>query len=729
MKLILLNLVLAIISGIVSAYLVLVKRDRRSKVVAFLVMGASLWASGYAMEMFSIGLPEKLFWAKFQLLGMALTNVMPIFLAYFFDRDEWVTRKSIMGLSLVPLAFLAIVATDVNSGLIFSSVSLNLVQTFHPLIIEYGPIASGFLIYTYLWLVASFGFTAFHARGHSSIHWKKIVVSVVLFMLPVLSSIDHNFLYGGTTVDYTPAIFNILAIFCSVFIPLEMRDGSIFPLEYASILGEMKDMVILVDQYERITYVNPAAKRSFKKFFGAAEDDIVGRKLGRFIEISVTLDDESNEIELGNTSFDFSSFTLRDWMGRDKSWGFILRDITDRVTIEKKLQTLHRYAVQIANSGSFGEVASITKNALKDGLGFKEGCLLVFREGEVDLHINWGIDDSIMKEVASDPATIENLLKISEPLIVPNFNDFLSDLNFREVKALKRTTVVVPIQSDRETTGLLALYDGVENQFSEDDMNLLEIFGGHVGSAIQDIRHEDALHKRQEDEIKMILEGAGRVSSMVRHDLRGPLQTVKNAVYILKTAPDKITQMDPIINKSIDYMVKILEDLQYQDQPGNYNKVTLKLNTLIQQTLDYQMIPDHIKVETDLYENPVEHLMDKIKIQRMLDNLIRNAIEAMGDGGTLTISTRKCKHGTELKISDTGSGIEDMSKLFTPFHTTKINGMGLGLISVKQTLDAHNCMLEVESEPGKGTTFTIRFPEDPDYMGNSATKLSSITTT
>lgn len=729
MKLILLNLVLAIISSIVSVYLVVVKRDRRSKVVAILVMGASLWAFGYAMEMFSLGLPEKLFWAKFQFIGMALTNVLPIFLAYFFDRDEWVSRKSIMGLSLVPIAFLVLVLIEGGSELVFAGVELNNMHQFSPLIIEHGPAAVGFLVYTYLMLFISFGFAAFHAMEYNEIHWKKIEISIIVLTLPIISSINHIFIQGGTTIDYTPIIFNTLAVFCSIFIPFEMRTGSIFPLEYASILGEMKDIIVLVNKDQRIIYVNPAAKRVFKESFGVDEDSIVGLSLESVIDLGVSLKEEANEIELGGTSFDFSTFTLRDWMGRDKSWGFILRDITDRVALEKKLQILHKYATQIANSGSYGEIATITQRALEDGLGFKEGCLLVFKEGKVSYHMNWGLGDTILREIFSDPATVENLLMISEPKIVPNFNDFLRDLHLGEIDAMEKTMILVPIQIDRETTGFLALYDGLENQFSEEDMNLLEIFGEHVGSAINGIRHDESLHKRQEDEISMILEGAGRVSSMVRHDLRGPLQTVKNAVFILKTAPDKITQMDPIINKSIDYMIKILEDLQYQDQPGTYNKVKLKLNTLIQQTLAYQMIPDHIKVKTDLCENPVEHYMDKIKIQRMLDNLIRNAIESMVDGGTLTISTRKCKHDTELKISDTGTGIEDMSKLFTPFHTTKINGMGLGLISVKQTLDAHSCMLDVESEPGKGTTFTIRFPIDPDYMGNSATRLSSITTT
>ena len=729
MKLILLNLVLAIISSFVSAYLILMKSDRRSRTVALLVIGASLWTFGYAMEMFSLGLPAKMFWAKVQLIGLTLTNVMPIFLAYFFDRGEWVNRKSIMGMSFIPIAFSVLVVTDGNSGLVFSGVALNLLQQFSPLIIEYGPATIGFMIYTYILLVVSFGFAAIHAREYSKVHWRKIVVSLILFTLPVLSSIDHNFIHGGITIDYTPVIFSVLAIFYSVFIPLDMKDWSIFPLEYASILGEMKDIVILVDKKERIKYVNPAAKRGFKKFFDADEDNIVGRSLESFIDLGLTLKDEANEIKVGDTSFDFSTFTLHDWRGRVKNWGFILRDITDRVALEKKLQILHKYATQIANSGSYNEVSSITQKALEDGLGFKEGCLLVFKEGKVDYHINWGIGDKVLRDVVSDPATVENLLKVIEPQIVPDLNDFLREIHFGEIESMKKTMVVVPIRVDGETTGFLALYDRLENQFIEEDMNLLEVFGGHVGSAIQGIRHEEALHERQEDEIRMILEGAGRVSSMVRHDLRGPLQTVKNAAFILKKSPDEITKMGPIIDRSIDYMVKIMEDLQYQDRPGTYSKARLNLNMLIKQTLVYQIIPDHITLKTDLCETPVEHFMDKIKIQRMLDNLIRNAIEAMEKGGTLTISTRKCKYGTELKISDTGLGIKDMNKLFTPFHTTKINGMGLGLISVKQTLDAHSCVLEVESELGKGTTFTIKFPEDPNYMGNSATRLSSITVT
>ena len=117
--------------------------------------------------------------------------------------------------------------------------------------------------------------------------------------------------------------------------------------------------------------------------------------------------------------------------------------------------------------------------------------------------------------------------------------------------------------------------------------------------------------------------------------------------------------MGPIINRSIDYMVKILEDLQYQDQPNHYDKAKLNVNTLIEQVLTQLIVPDNITVKTNLCEDPVEHMLDKIKVQRMLNNLFRNAFEAMAEGGTLTISTRKCLHGTEIKVQDTGIGVED----------------------------------------------------------------------
>ena len=90
--------------------------------------------------------------------------------------------------------------------------------------------------------------------------------------------------------------------------------------------------------------------------------------------------------------------------------------------------------------------------------------------------------------------------------------------------------------------------------------------------------------------------------------------------------------------------------------------------------------------------------LDKVKMRRVMDNLIRNAIEAIGNGGRLTISAREDEHGIVIEVADTGIGIpeSEMENLFKPFYTTKSSGIGLGLTYCRWTVEAHKGTIEVE---------------------------------
>jgi len=120
--------------------------------------------------------------------------------------------------------------------------------------------------------------------------------------------------------------------------------------------------------------------------------------------------------------------------------------------------------------------------------------------------------------------------------------------------------------------------------------------------------------------------------------------------------------------------------------------------------LKYQLV-------TDFKEIPRVDA-DPHHLRRVFLNIIKNAIQAMPKGGTLTISAKKLNEHVELEFSDTGIGIpeENMKKLFTPLFTTKSKGIGLGLSICKDLVEAHNGQIEVKSEVGKGTTFTIKLP-------------------
>jgi signal transduction histidine kinase len=146
---------------------------------------------------------------------------------------------------------------------------------------------------------------------------------------------------------------------------------------------------------------------------------------------------------------------------------------------------------------------------------------------------------------------------------------------------------------------------------------------------------------------------------------------------------------------------------------------TVDLNALIQETvqlLDAQFkAPGHPAIKADLQLDaslgPIK--ADPIQMQRVLQNLLLNAVDAMPQGGTMTLSTRKDNGFTRLEISDTGEGLtkEECSRLFTPYYTTKQHGTGLGLAIVQSVISDHGAKISVESEPGKGTTFQIVFAE------------------
>ena len=127
----------------------------------------------------------------------------------------------------------------------------------------------------------------------------------------------------------------------------------------------------------------------------------------------------------------------------------------------------------------------------------------------------------------------------------------------------------------------------------------------------------------------------------------------------------------------------------------------------MQEQLDAHGITLHLEGLGDLGQVALQHVF-----RRVLLNLVQNAVDAMPQGGTLTIRGQREETQVRLEISDTGSGIptDQFPLLFTPFHTTKSEGTCLGLYVVQQVVAAHEGEVTVTSAPGQGTTFTITLP-------------------
>ena len=211
----------------------------------------------------------------------------------------------------------------------------------------------------------------------------------------------------------------------------------------------------------------------------------------------------------------------------------------------------------------------------------------------------------------------------------------------------------------------------------------------------------------------------GQVAAMVGHDLRNPLTGINSAAYYLKTklgskADKNLIEMLGLIEKDVKYSDKIIADLldYSRELRLEYSETTPQLIT--KEILSLIEVPKNVNV-LDLTENEPKIEVDLEKVKRVFGNLLKNAIDAMSDGGNLKITSKRTKDNVEIIITDTGTGMtkEIMEKIWTPFFTTKAKGMGLGLPICKRIIEAHGGKITVESEVGKGTKFTVTLPIEP----------------
>ena len=138
------------------------------------------------------------------------------------------------------------------------------------------------------------------------------------------------------------------------------------------------------------------------------------------------------------------------------------------------------------------------------------------------------------------------------------------------------------------------------------------------------------------------------------------------------------------------------------------------LNKLLEKALEEIQIPSTIQISTDLNSSLPQIMLDLMKIKRVFSILIKNAVEAMPNGGRLVISTGISGDRILATVSDTGIGIPEAAheKIFVAFGSKKKGGFGLGLAAAKAIVEAHGGSISFESEVAKGTTFTVAMPVD-----------------
>jgi len=386
-----------------------------------------------------------------------------------------------------------------------------------------------------------------------------------------------------------------------------------------------------------------------------------------------------------------------------------------------KIAALHESASKLAYVKNRKEAFNATLDSLRSVLGFQWAGISVVEGGVaryvayigVELPKDWVIPldqpsitarvvrtgrSQLIHDVRLDPEYIHAPIEGREE------PPFLSEL-------------AVPVKVDDKVVAVINVEKKTVAAFTEDDRRLVEILAEHLASALSRLRRVDELERLVDERTRDLLDAermaaAGSVASMVGHDLRGPLQTIKNAVYLIRRAPEEMEELLKTIDNAVEYAAQMLEEIRHRTRESPLKTEPVDLAGLIRKAADDAALPPPIELILSLGEGLESISLDPMKIRRVLDNLIRNAVEAMLQGGSLTLSAEKRKDHIVIKVRDTGKGIpkEILPNLFKPFHTTKPKGTGLGLAYCKRAVEAHGGTITAESREGEGTTFIITLP-------------------
>lgn len=214
------------------------------------------------------------------------------------------------------------------------------------------------------------------------------------------------------------------------------------------------------------------------------------------------------------------------------------------------------------------------------------------------------------------------------------------------------------------------------------------------------------------------LSGLGELVAGVAHEVRNPLAVIKASVQMLEQEMDQgcqdaelthvmaqeIDRLDSVVNALLDFG----RPSQSQFGPVDAHRVLGEVVLLTKQFAKQQ----NVKVIDETVEGLPEIRTDEDRLKQIYVNLISNAIQAMPEGGKLTVTAAAREGYLRIAFADTGIGIspEEKERIFDPFHTTRAEGSGLGLSIVHRIVDAHNGYITAESEPGAGSIFTVGLP-------------------
>lgn len=294
-------------------------------------------------------------------------------------------------------------------------------------------------------------------------------------------------------------------------------------------------------------------------------------------------------------------------------------------------------------------------------------------------------------------------------------------------------SVVLAVLGEEQLLGMLVLRDErLREAYSSEEIELFRGVAASIGVTLQNSQVYERMKERDR------LAALGQMAAGLAHEIRNPLGSIKGAAQFLQPAgqqppdPAGLREFLGIIVEEVDRLNKIVSQFLDYARPYRGDQTPLDINDVVRKTLHLLESKEghaHVEIVTNFLEGLPQVRADAQQLRQVFLNLSLNAIEAMPTSGRLQVSTglrRSTRRGAaaaflEVRFRDTGVGIPpgDQRNLFIPFFTTKEKGTGLGLPISQRIIENHGGTIEVRSQPGTGSTFTVLLPVEADAYASS----------
>ena len=315
--------------------------------------------------------------------------------------------------------------------------------------------------------------------------------------------------------------------------------------------------------------------------------------------------------------------------------------------------------------------------------------------------------------------TYEKYLKLIHPEDVERARSIIKDSIENKKPFSYYHRIILP-------TGEVKIIKAHGEVYLDENNTVSEMFG--TGHDVTEIRQaEEELRKTNskliETQKELIynekLAALGRFSSGIAHEIRNPLANISSLAQLISKADIDIKNKRRLnyIITNVDIANKIIKNLLSYASPGDldfsYKNIKEILDSILE-SVEARCKENNINIVKEISDDLPLLYLDKLKLESSFMNFVSNSIDAMFDGGTLTVRAKENKERNEIIIDfvDTGTGIppENMDKILEPFFTTKDDGVGLGMGLAYQTIKLHRGEFNLQSAEGKGTHIEIRLP-------------------